>query len=130
MRASSAACLALTILLSAVPAIAQNVALNFDDGPDMADQIGLKPADRNAAILRQLADAHLKSVLFVTRTDADLKRNELIRRRGVQGHKIGNHTAAHPNFDEVTLADFEQELLACEHAIRAGIPRSPLRRAP
>jgi peptidoglycan/xylan/chitin deacetylase (PgdA/CDA1 family) len=103
-----------------LPALAssQSIALTFDDGPDMADKVGLSPADRNAAILRQLADAHLKSILFVTRPDADPKRNELIRQWGVEGHQIGNHTATHPDFDEVSLAEYEQELLSCDKAIR------------
>lgn len=97
----------------------QSIALTFDDGPNMADTVGLSPADRNAAILSQLAKAGLKSILFVTRTDADPERNNLIREWGAEGHQIGNHTATHPDFDEVTLADFEQELLTCDKAIRA-----------
>src|ERR1700679_1736083 len=58
-------------LLFASLANSQSIALTFDDGPNMADKIGLSPGDRNAAILRQLSEAHLKSILFVTRTDAD-----------------------------------------------------------
>jgi hypothetical protein len=61
--------------------------LTFDDGPDMADTVRLSPAARNEAILRQLADAHLKSILCVTRVDRDSRRNELIRggvRRGME----------------------------------------------
>ena len=84
----------------------------------MTDSVGLSPADRNAAILRQLAAADLKSILFVTRVDADPKRNELIRQWGVQGHQIGNHTATHPDFNRISLADYEQEMLACDKAIR------------
>ena len=87
----------------------------------MADNLALSPDQRNAAILKQLADAHLKSILFVTRTDADPKRNELIRQWGLAGHQIGNHTATHPDFDRVSLADYEQEMLACDAAIR-GMP--------
>jgi peptidoglycan-N-acetylglucosamine deacetylase len=111
------ACLTLIALLSSGLAESRSVALTFDDGPNMADQVGLSPADRNAAILKQLADAHLKSILFVTRTDTDPNRNGLIRQWGLQGHEIGNHTATHPDLDEVGLADYEQELLSCEKAI-------------
>jgi hypothetical protein len=99
-------------------ASSQTIALTFDDGPNMADSIGLSPADRNAAILKQLAAARLKSILFVTRVDADPKRKELIRQWGMQGHQIGNHTVTHPDFNRVSLADFEQDLLACDKAIR------------
>jgi peptidoglycan-N-acetylglucosamine deacetylase len=118
LRFSATACLMLVTLFFAGWTHSRSVALTFDDGPNMGDEIGLSPAERNAAILRQLADAHLKSILFVARTDADPKRNELIRQWGIQGHAVGNHTATHPDFDEVSLADYEQELLTCETAIR------------
>jgi peptidoglycan/xylan/chitin deacetylase (PgdA/CDA1 family) len=118
LRFSASACLTLAVLFFAGLANSQSLALTFDDGPNMADKIRLNPADRNAAILRQLAEAHLKSILFITRTDADAKRNDLIRQWGIEGHQIGNHTATHPDFDEVSLADFEQDLLTCEKAIR------------
>jgi peptidoglycan/xylan/chitin deacetylase (PgdA/CDA1 family) len=117
LRSFTAACVSLAALLFAGSVNSQSLALTFDDGPDMADGVGLSAADRNAAILRQLAEAHLKSILFVTRTDADPNRNALIRQWGIQGHEIGNHTATHPDFDEVSLADYEQELLKCEKAI-------------
>jgi peptidoglycan-N-acetylglucosamine deacetylase len=118
LRISATSCLTLVASLFWGLADSQSLALTFDDGPNMADAVGLSPADRNAAILRQLADAHLKSILFVTRTDADPKRNDLIRQWGMQGHEVGNHTATHPDFDELSLADYEQELLTCERAIQ------------
>ena len=117
-NAHAAACLLLAALFSAGPVHAQSVALTFDDGPDMADHVGLGPAGRNDALLKQLADAHLKSILFVTRTDADATRNALIRQWGIAGHDIGNHTATHPDLDGVALADYERDVLACEASIR------------
>jgi peptidoglycan/xylan/chitin deacetylase (PgdA/CDA1 family) len=108
----------LSTLLFASLANSQSIAFTFDDGPIMADKTGLSAAERNAAILGQLAEAHLKSILFVSRTDTDKKRNDLIREWGKGGHQIGNHTATHPNFEEVGLHDFEQELLTCDKAIR------------
>ena len=112
------ACLALASLAVPPTACCQSIALTFDDGPNMADTVGLSPAERNTAILKQLAEAHLKSILFVTRTDGDPKRNELIRRWGAEGHEIGNHTATHPDFDETSLAEYERELQTCDKAIR------------
>ncbi len=100
------------------PAHGQRIALTFDDGPDMANAIGLAPAARNAAILRQLNDAQLRSILFVTRTDADPNRNELIRQWGQAGQQIGNHTATHPSLNETGLADFERDFLAADQALR------------
>ncbi len=117
-RPAVLACLALWTLILPSVVDGRSIALTFDDGPAMADKVGLSAADRNAAILRQLADAHLKSILFVTRPDADPERNALIRQWGTAGHQIGNHTATHPDFDEVTLSEFEQELIACDTAIR------------
>jgi peptidoglycan-N-acetylglucosamine deacetylase len=118
LRFAFIACIALVPLILPSIAISQSIALTFDDGPDMTDKIGLSPADRNSAILKQLANAHLKSILFVTRTDADPKRNALIRQWGTEGHQIGNHTATHPDFDDVSLTEYEQELLTCDRAIR------------
>jgi peptidoglycan/xylan/chitin deacetylase (PgdA/CDA1 family) len=110
--------MALTTLLFTSPAAGQSIALTFDDGPDMADATGLGAAERNKAILAQLADAHVKSILFVTRTDSNEKRNDLIRQWGKEGHQIGNHTATHPDFERVTLAEFEHEFQLCDTAIR------------
>jgi peptidoglycan/xylan/chitin deacetylase (PgdA/CDA1 family) len=105
-------------VLFASLAYGQQIAFTFDDGPDMADAIGLDAEQRNTAILGQLADAHLKSFLFVTRIDNDQMRNALIRQWGEQGHLIGNHTATHPDLDEVSLKDYEQDFLKCDRAIR------------
>jgi hypothetical protein len=58
-------CIALSTLLFSPLATGQSIALTFDDGPNMADNISLTAAARNNAILAQLADAHLKSILFV-----------------------------------------------------------------
>jgi peptidoglycan/xylan/chitin deacetylase (PgdA/CDA1 family) len=114
----AAACMLLATPLFPSLAACQSIALTFDDGPDLADKTGLDAAARNTAILSQLAQAHIKSILFVTRTDTDKTRNDLIRQWGEAGHRIGNHTATHPNFEEVSLADFEQEFRACDKAIR------------
>lgn len=118
LRLAIAACGSLLLMLLPSFASCETIALTFDDGPIMTDTIGLSPEERNTAILQQLAAAHLKSILFVTRVDADPKRNELIRQWGLQGHEIGNHTATHPNFDRTSLADYEQDFLTCDQAIR------------
>ena len=116
-RAIRLATIAWAALLS-IPACAQKIAFTFDDGPDMSDHIGLSARARNEAILGQLSAAHLKSILFVTRTDADRSRNDLIAAWGEQGHQIGNHTATHPDFVEVNLAEYERDFLRCDEALR------------
>jgi peptidoglycan-N-acetylglucosamine deacetylase len=108
----------LAVVLLGSPAQAQEVAFTFDDGPKMAEHTGMTATERNTSILKQLAGAHLKSILFVTRPDADPVRNDLIRQWGLQGHSIGNHTATHPSIDDVGLAGFEQDVIDCEAAIR------------
>jgi len=118
LRVAALAMILMTTVVYAPSVRAQSIALTFDDGPDMADSTGMDAAQRNAAILRQLAAAHIKSILFVTRTDADPARNALIRAWGDAGHEIGNHTATHPDFDRLSLEAFEQELLVCDAAIR------------
>jgi peptidoglycan/xylan/chitin deacetylase (PgdA/CDA1 family) len=118
LRLAAVACMTLATLFLSSLAAGKSIALTFDDGPDMADMTGLTAEERNTAILSQLADAHIKSILFVTRTDADKKRNDLIRQWGKDGHQIGNHTATHPDFEEVSLADYEREFRACDDAIR------------
>ncbi len=121
MRQLILALLSFATLAGAGDARAQRVALSFDDGPDMQDTVGLSPAGRNAALLAQLAQAHLKSILFVTRVDADRPRNELIRLWGRDGHGVGNHTASHPNFNDpaISLEAFQRDVLECDRAIRA-----------
>ena len=42
----------------------------------------------------------------------------LMQRVVREGHEIGNHTATHPDFNKTSLADYEQELLTCDTAIR------------
>ncbi len=118
LRTAAIAWIVIACLVYAPSVLAQSIALSFDDGPDMADGTGLDAAKRNAAILRQLAVAHVKSILFVTRTDADPARNALIRDWGAAGHEIGNHTATHADFDRLSLEAFEQEMLVCDAAIR------------
>lgn len=109
------------LLLMVAPAVhARSIAFTFDDGPDMSDSVGMTAAERNSAILKQLAEAKLKSVLFVTRTsDPNEQRMALVRQWGESGHMVGNHTASHPDFGtkEMTLDKFEGELLACDKAI-------------
>jgi peptidoglycan/xylan/chitin deacetylase (PgdA/CDA1 family) len=118
LRRAFLACITVSALLLTSLSVAQNVALTFDDGPSMTDNIGLTAAQKNAAILAQLAGAHIKSFLFVTRTDTDVKRNELIREWGKAGHLLGNHSATHPDFDDVSLAEYERDFLGCDRAIR------------
>lgn len=98
---------------------ARSIAFTFDDGPDLSDEVAMTARERNAAILAALGGANIKSILFVTRTDGDERRIALIRQWGLEGHRIGNHTATHPDFGaaKVSLQSFETELLRCDAAL-------------
>jgi peptidoglycan/xylan/chitin deacetylase (PgdA/CDA1 family) len=113
--------LALAAMLFAATSQAQSIAFTFDDGPDMADNVVMTAAERNTAILAQLSAAGVTSILFVTRTDDNEQRNQLIRDWGAAGHGVANHSATHPNFDSAALSleRFEQDVLQCDAAIRS-----------
>jgi hypothetical protein len=69
--------LALSELVLAGVAAGRSTAITFDDGPDIMVRTRLTPESANAALLKALADAHLKAIRFVTRTASDPNRNAL-----------------------------------------------------
>lgn len=101
------------------------VAITLDDGPSLAQTPRLAPAARNQALLDALARHGVRAALLVT-TDRGADRPEglaLARAWGTAGHTVGNHTATHPDLNApgVTLAQYQQELLACD-AVIAPLP--------
>src|SRR5690242_2394989 len=60
----------------------RSVSFTFDDGPDMTDAVRMTAAERNTAILKQLADAKVKSVLFISHMDQNQQRIALVREWG------------------------------------------------
>jgi peptidoglycan/xylan/chitin deacetylase (PgdA/CDA1 family) len=115
--------LSLTICLASAPQIAtaQSVALTFDDGPNLAETPRLSAAQRNQAMLAALAKHELKGALFVTAGfGADTPAGyALAKAWGDAGHAIGNHTVHHPDLNSasVSLAQYQQEILACDKII-------------
>lgn len=103
------------------PAVGQSVALTFDDGPKLGPTPLLSAAERNAALLKQLALAKVRATLFVTLANgADRPEGlALLKAWGHAGHTLGNHTVTHPDLNSaaVSLARYEQEILACDEAI-------------
>lgn len=89
--------LLLSLLLPALLR-AQSVALTFDDGPDPA--LGLERCRAlNAGILKALADAQVKSILFACGKRVDSPEGwALVRAWGEAGHAVGNHSYAHAYF--------------------------------
>jgi peptidoglycan/xylan/chitin deacetylase (PgdA/CDA1 family) len=110
-------------LTFAVPrAVAQSLALSFDDGPHLHETPLLSAAERNAALLAALARHQAKAFLFVTANNGANQPAGLALARawGEAGHVIGNHTMSHLDLNgaETTLAAYQQELLDCDTVIR------------
>lgn len=101
---------------------AQSVAFTIDDAPNMQDLPRMTAAQRNSAMLAALARHKVKAALFVTAGFGahEPAGNALVRAWGEAGHTIGNHSMTHPdlNSDSVTLAQYQQEVLACDAIIR------------
>ena len=102
-------------------AAAQSVALTFDDGPNLAAMPQMSATQRNQAMLAALAKHELKGALFVTAGfGADTPAGyALAKAWSDAGHAIGNHTVHHPDLNSasVSLAHYQQEILACDKII-------------
>jgi peptidoglycan/xylan/chitin deacetylase (PgdA/CDA1 family) len=113
---------ALLLATSSGVALAQRLALSFDDGPRLNETPRLPPAERNTALLAALAKHRAHAALFVTVANgADRPEGlALARAWGEAGHLIANHTVTHPdlNRSEVTLAQYQREVLDCDAVIR------------
>ncbi|MFN8010499.1 MAG: polysaccharide deacetylase family protein [Holophagaceae bacterium] len=76
---------------------AQSVALTFDDGPDLPGLGAARARALNAGILKALADAKVKSVLFASGKRVDSPEGwELVKAWGAAGNLVANHTYTHP----------------------------------
>jgi peptidoglycan-N-acetylglucosamine deacetylase len=100
----------------------QSVAFTFDDGPRLAATPLLSPQERNAALLATLKKHQVSAALFVTLGNGADKPEGLALARawGEAGHAIGNHTVTHLdlNAKNVTLKQYQDEVLACDRIIR------------
>ena len=83
--------------------------LTFDNGYEYQNL--------TAAILDTLKEKQVKAAFFATLSY--LKRNpQLVRRMIDEGHIVGNHSATHPSFPELTRTQMAQEIATFDHYLR------------
>ena len=113
----------LLVTLLAGPVRADELAITLDD-PNLALTPLLMPDARNAAILRALEKAGLKTILFVCGSKVDTPRGKtLLRTWSRAGHELGNHTYSHTLFnrESMTVAAFSVDTVKNEPLIE-GLP--------
>jgi len=105
--------------IAPLPPDRPTLSLTFDDGVTN-DMPGYSFETWNAMLLKNLSDAHLKAVFFVTGSNkTDEKGRFLLESWNAAGHRIGNHTYTHPSYNnaKITFEDFEQEFLRTDSII-------------
>jgi len=110
-----------TITLLSGHAMAQSVAITFDDGLD--PRIEPRAAQWNKHLLDTLAQHHVRAMFFPAGVVVDSPAGlALVRAWGAAGHAIGNHTYTHQGFvDGSTPEAFMQDILR-EQALVGSMP--------
>jgi peptidoglycan-N-acetylglucosamine deacetylase len=123
MRSRIAQAVSAWILLAwPLGAIAQSVALTFDDGFDAVRQPQAAPW--NAAMLRALADAKVTAMLLPAARVADNPAGfELVKAWGAAGHVVGNHSYSHLSFGNENNS--VQDFIADAEKGHSVLSRSP-----
>lgn len=88
------------------------VSFTFDDGKT-SDEAGILFKDWNRMILSHLADENLKAIFFITGENKLTEKGSfLLKSWDQEGHRIGNHSFTHPNFnaENNNVQFFEDEL--------------------
>lgn len=97
-----------------------NVALTFDDGPDV----------HTTEILAVLHRYHSQATFFVIGSKASA-RSDLVRAEVAEGHLVENHSWSHPHLNNLAPAQIRDELVRAQDAIiAAGAPSPALFRPP
>lgn len=109
-----------------------SVSFTFDDG-NTQDMPGYPFEKWNDMLLSHLDHGGIKAVFFVTGSNKlDKKGSYLLKTWNTKGHKIGNHTFSHPNYnsESVTFEMFRKEFLKNDSIIRRFENYIPLFRFP
>lgn len=116
-------CLLIATIAVAEQAPQRAVAITFDDLPDL--DVNEHPLDRTVMLMRSLtatlAREHVPAIGFLNEDklldeheQPDPARVALIRRWLDAGLEIGNHTFSHLDLHQVTVTDFERDILRGE----------------
>ncbi len=95
------------------------ISFTFDDG-NVADRAGYAFKDWNAMILEHLERSNTKAIFFVTgHNKLEKKGKYLLSTWDEAGHKIGNHTFSHPNYNSshTTFKSFTHEIMVNDSII-------------
>ncbi len=96
------------------------ISFTFDDG-NTNNKAHYQFEEWNQMILHHLDDAQVKAIFFVTGFNKlDEKGRHLLKTWDESGHKLGNHTYSHPNYnsDKTTFEKFELEILQTDKIIK------------
>jgi cellulose synthase/poly-beta-1,6-N-acetylglucosamine synthase-like glycosyltransferase/peptidoglycan/xylan/chitin deacetylase (PgdA/CDA1 family) len=94
-----------------IGAAQKKLALTFDDGPDPR---------WTPKILDILKEKKAPAAFFAIGTDAN-QWPQILKREFAEGHTIGNHTYAHPNWEEVSNTQIRWELNLTERLIESTL---------
>jgi len=93
----------------------RQIALTFDDGPDLK---------YTPQILNILRKHHVKATFFLTGSHAKAHPN-MVKRIVKEGHVIGNHSYNHPNLLELSDPVFQEEINKTNKILQTITGRSP-----
>jgi peptidoglycan/xylan/chitin deacetylase (PgdA/CDA1 family) len=91
------------------------IALTFDDGPQ--EKLTHK-------LLDLLEQHHIKAKFFVIGVNV-AEHPEIVARAAREGHEIGNHSWAHPNFAKMSDEGIRRQLRQTDDAIKQAIGQRP-----
>jgi peptidoglycan-N-acetylglucosamine deacetylase len=112
------------VLMSCLPVAAQTrtVALTFDDLPVAATKDPAEAQSINRNLLDALKKHHASAIGFVNeKTVEELGRDNgkrILEQWVREGLDLGNHTFSHADLNDITLAQFKQEVVTGEGSLR------------
>jgi len=103
-------CLPAAVVLTAMPpGGARELYLSFDDGPD---------PQYTPALLDLLRHHQVRATFFLIGSKAE-RHPQLVRRMLDEGHRLGNHSWSHPDFNRLSLAGMMDEIDRTDRVLQA-----------